>query len=505
MKTCKFRLVPGRGEAEKMAQHAGASRAVWNCGIAYMESRREIGLKSVRFMTKGDGLAAFFTQLREDGEYSWLKDLSSVSVRHSLKRLDSAYQAAFRRRKQGLPPNEWGFPKFHGRRDDESFTLPDVGSFSLGERGIRMAKIGWVRMRPNRGRGDCAVDGTPKMVIVKREAGRWFACVQCAIDAPAPKPHNGDAVGIDMGVAKPYTLSTGGIFNAQEAAKLEARKKRYQRIMARRSGAALRGAGWDGKSETRKAAESRFGKKRAEERRELLANGETKMPPKYSGRYEVAKRRAAKASRGLKNVRQNWLHQMTSEIVRKHGMIFVENLQIKNMTASAKGTAKAPGKNVAQKRGMNRAILKQGWGIARGMLAYKSEWAGGRMETVAAQNTSRRCAGCGHTAKENRRTQAAFKCVNCGHSANADVNAAINILHKGLKNFDADGETAFGRGDGGGGSGGLSSVDSSRSVKRQTSIEQRGKTSGKKAAETPRMSREQSDTPQGANLLLFCG
>ena len=458
--------------------------------------RRSKGLKRVAVYDKKRRTVFVFCAVKKRrGQYEWLSLLSFEVVRYALKRLDAAYQEAFRGVRK--------FPNFHKRRDDESFTLPSADSFSIGNRGIRLPKIGWVKMRPNRGRGDCAVEGTPKMVVVKREAGRWYACVQCEIDAAIPAPHKGAAVGIDMGVAKPYTLSTGKVYMLQRAARLEARRRRYQRIMARRQRAALRAVGWDGKSETRKSAESMLGKKRAEERRVLRESGEYKMPPKYSSRCETAKRRAAKASRKLANIRQNHLHHITSEISREFGMVFVEDLRITNMTASAKGTADEPGKNVAQKRGLNRAILASGWGIMRQQLAYKSEWAGGRMETVAAQNTSRACPECGHIAKENRRTQAGFKCVSCGHRANADVNAAINILRKGLM-MEADGEAASGRGDGDSGNTGGNAGVSAKSV----GIPQKGKkrlSSAKQRRDFARVSENPNDTSDGVDPPLFCG
>ncbi|MGI9306763.1 MAG: RNA-guided endonuclease InsQ/TnpB family protein [Gammaproteobacteria bacterium] len=457
MKTFKFRLAPSNAQADKMAQHAGASRFVWNAGLAYLQHRRSVkqfrqdeNCKFARFMTKDIGLAAQFVLLRNDEEFAWLKELSSHAVRFALKRLDIAYQAAFARLAKG--GGEAGFPKFHRKQDDESFTIPSNISFAVGKRRLRLEKIGKVLMRPNRGRGNCEIQGNPKMVIVKREGGKWFACIQCEIAAVAPPPHKGGEVGIDMGVDKPFALNTGTIYNPfsetycnmRRAKNLEAKRRRYQRIMARRRESALRKIGWDGKSATRKSAEQKLGKLRKAEAEEKGI----RFVPHYSARYECAKRRAAKSSRQLMHIRKNALHQITSEISSQHGMIFVEDLQIANMTKSAKGTEDAPGKNVAQKSGLNRAILSQGWGIARGMLEYKTEWKGGRLEKISPNYTSQRCSACGHIAKENRQTQARFVCVSCGHAENADINAAKNILALG-KNLAYGEKAASARGDGG--------------------------------------------------------
>jgi putative transposase len=90
-----------------------------------------------------------------------------------------------------------------------------------------------------------------------------------------------------------------------------------------------------------------------------------------------------------------------------------------------------PGKNIRQKSGLNRVILDAAWGEFRRQVEYKVDWANGIVVAVDPRNTSRKCSACGHTAKENRQTQAYFVCVVCGHTDDADVNAAINILRAG--------------------------------------------------------------------------
>ena len=112
-------------------------------------------------------------------------------------------------------------------------------------------------------------------------------------------------------------------------------------------------------------------------------------------------------------------------------MIYIENLQVSNMSKSAQGTIEQPGKNVAQKSGLNRAILDQGWYEFRRQLEYKSAWRGGYVMAVDPKNTSRTCPCCDHTDKENRQTQAKFECIKCGYYNNADVVGALNILARG--------------------------------------------------------------------------
>lgn len=103
----------------------------------------------------------------------------------------------------------------------------------------------------------------------------------------------------------------------------------------------------------------------------------------------------------------------------------------KDMTQSAKGTVEAPGKNVKAKSGLNRSILRQGWGMFVSMLEYKLAWRGGMLIRVTPHHTSQTCPACGHVDENNRKTQAEFLCTRCGFEQNADVVGAINILRAG--------------------------------------------------------------------------
>jgi putative transposase len=141
-------------------------------------------------------------------------------------------------------------------------------------------------------------------------------------------------------------------------------------------------------------------------------------------------RRVARVQQRVANVRKDFLHKHSTTIAKNHGAVVVESLQVRNMSASAKGTAETPGRNVKQKAGLNRAILDQGWGMFRVMLNYKLAERGGRLIEVPALYTSQICAACGLVDIRNRQDQAHFVCIGCGHEANADANAAINILRR---------------------------------------------------------------------------
>lgn len=112
-------------------------------------------------------------------------------------------------------------------------------------------------------------------------------------------------------------------------------------------------------------------------------------------------------------------------------MVYVEDLKVRHMTASAKGTIDDPGRRVKQKSGLNKAMLR----FSPHQLVSSLEWAllkhGGYVTKVNPAYTSQTCPSCGHCEKENRPTQAKFECRQCGYTNNADVVGAINVLNRG--------------------------------------------------------------------------
>jgi transposase len=122
--------------------------------------------------------------------------------------------------------------------------------------------------------------------------------------------------------------------------------------------------------------------------------------------------------------RKDWAEKASTGIARRFDVIRVENLQIRNMTRSASGTAGNPGRNVCAKAGLNRGILRSGWGLLVRRLEDKAP---GRVEKIKPHYTSQRCSACGHLDGRSRENQARFACTACGFAGNADVNAARNI------------------------------------------------------------------------------
>ena len=125
-------------------------------------------------------------------------------------------------------------------------------------------------------------------------------------------------------------------------------------------------------------------------------------------------------------------HKLTTTLAKNHSLIGAEDLALRNMTRSAKGTTDAPGQNVAAKRGLNRSLLEQGHAETLRQLKYKARWLGGEVRLVNPAYTSQTCPSCGHISPENRPSRAVFRCVKYAHSGHADVIAAQNIMSAGL-------------------------------------------------------------------------
>ena len=161
-----------------------------------------------------------------------------------------------------------------------------------------------------------------------------------------------------------------------------------------------------------------------------LAREQRKLSRKQKGsqNWKRQKKRISRLHHTIANVRQDFLHKLSTEISKTQARVYVEGLQIKNMSSSARGTIGQPGRMVKAKSGLNKSILDQGWFEFRKQLEYKLLWKGGSLVEVDYRYTSQTCSCCGCRAKENRKSQAVFRCQACGHQENADINAAKNIL-----------------------------------------------------------------------------
>ena len=368
-KAFKFEIMPNGEQIRKMKQFCGCARFVFNRALAWQKERYEQDNNHKFSYTK---IANLLPQWKK--ELIWLKECHSQVLQQSLKDLESAFKNFFQQRTD--------FPKFKRRGEKDSFRYPQRIKLEQHNSRIYLPKIGWVRYRNSRD-----VQGEVKNVTVSQKCGKWFIAIQTEFEQAIPT-HKGGEIGIDMGVVRFATLSNGEYFEPLNSF------KKHQNAL--------------------KKAQQSLSRK-----------------VKFSQNWLKQKAKIGKIHHKIRNARQDYLHKISTEICKNHAMIYVEDLQIANMSKSAKGTTEQHGKNVAQKSGLNRSILDQGWFEFRRQLNYKTKWLGGFLVAVPPQNTSRTCPCCGYTAKENRQTQADFECVECGYAENADMVGALNILARG--------------------------------------------------------------------------
>ena len=152
---------------------------------------------------------------------------------------------------------------------------------------------------------------------------------------------------------------------------------------------------------------------------------------KFSKNWQKQKLRVQKQHKKIADVRNDFLHKHSTTICKNHALVAMEDLKVRNMSASASGSLENPGCNVKAKSGLNKAMLDQGWYEFRRQICYKLAWLGGTLVLVPPRNTSLLCNRCACTDPRNRPSQAHFHCVSCGHVDNADFNAAKNILAAG--------------------------------------------------------------------------
>ena len=373
----KFKIDPDGDQQRKLRQFAGMVRFVFNKALALQQENRDAGGKYIQYVP----MAKLLTDWRNGQETPWLKDAPVHPLQHALKHLDRAYKNFFEKRAS--------FPVFKKRGRNDSFRFPDGKQIKLDQvdERICLPKLGWINYRKSQ-----KVKGLIKNCTVSFKAGHWYVSIQTERTVAQVRHPAATAVGIDAGVVRFSTL-------------------------------------WDGQAEQVIEPINSFKK---HEDRLVKAQRQMSRKVKFSSNWKRAKLRVQKIQHQIANVRNDFLHKTSHSISKNHALLCVEDLRIGNMSRSASGTLEDPGKNVAAKSGLNKAILDQGWGEFGRQLDYKSAWKGGWLVAVPPANTSRECPVCGHISAHNRKSQSVFLCVACGHTENADLVAAKNIRERGL-------------------------------------------------------------------------
>ena len=371
-KSFKYRLRLTREQESLCSQTAGSCRYVWN---------RALALKKELWEKKKENLSCFdLNNLLAEWkkELDWLSSPPSQSLQQVNKDLGQAFKNFFFGR---------GYPKFKKKGVNDSFRLPQGVTLTkqlskkVGQ--VNLPKLGIVRFTKTR-----EIEGRIRHVTISKSCKNWFISFNCEVDIPQPKEIPQSHIGIDRGI-KIFAQCS----NREAIPTVSPLKKNLKRLAR---------------------LQRQLSKKK-----------------KFSSNWRKTKQKIQKLHNHIANLRNDFLHKVSTQLAKSHSLIVMEDLKTKDMAKSAKGTKEKPGTNVKAKSGLNRSILDQGWYTFQNHLSYKLNWRGGRLVLILPKNTSLECRICHHISKENRINQEVFQYQNCGHTENADLNASINILAAG--------------------------------------------------------------------------
>jgi putative transposase len=391
----KFLMRPTVGQTQALAGMLRDHCSLYNGAL---QERRDAYRHASKTSVKYGTQSAQLKEIRAfDPERQGRWSFSSQQA--TLRRLDKAFAAFFRRVKAGETP---GYPRFRGVNWFDTVDFPKDGDGCRWDSTphdpvtrVRFQGVGHVKVNQHR-----PVAGRVKTVSVKREGKRWYVVLTAEQPEPEPLAATGGVVGIDLGIAN-FLADSGGAFvpNPRHARTAAAKLEAAQRAL------------------------SRFPRVRRDKR---------------TGNHQRALARVADLHRKVRRQRLDHAHKTALDLVRKQDFIAHEDLKIRNMVKAPapKPDPDKPGtflpNGTAAKAGLNRSISDAGWGVFLTILHAKAVSAGREVIAVDPRNTSRTCPECGHVTKENRPDQATFHCAGCGHQAHADTVAAINVLRAGL-------------------------------------------------------------------------
>lgn len=335
----------------------------------------KFGLKIGKF-----ALINHITKLKKCEKTSWLKEIDSQAIQQSIANMDKAYQYFF---KGG------GYPKFKSRHHSrQSYQYPQRVKIEGNK--VFLPKVGWVKCKGLRKE----FVGKIKTVTVLYEVYQYHASILIEMEDTLKLCNDPNkAIGLDVGVSLVVTDSDGNKIKPLNLMReLKKLRVKAQQLSRKKKG----------------------------------SNNRVK-----------AKTKLAKINLKIANKRKDFLHKLSLQYAENQGIVVIEDLKIKNMTKAAKGTTEKPSKNASAKRGLNRVITQQSWGLFFELLEYKLNERSGKLIKVDPKFTSQTCNKCGHVSKENRKSQDKFVCTSCGHTANADINASKNILALGIQGNNA--------------------------------------------------------------------
>jgi putative transposase len=381
-KTYKEKLRPTPAQARAL------ERVLWRCRVLYntaLEQRITAWQRCHISLTRNEQEAELKDIRAELPEYA---AIHSHVLQDVLARLDTTYQAFFRRLANGEQP---GFPRFQGSNRYHSFTYKEYGNGARLENGsLVLSKIGRIAVRWSR-----PIEGTIKTVTLCCEADGWYVCFSCAEVPTQPLPLTARETGIDVGL-KVFLITSDGyiVENPRHYRKAGQRLKKAHHRVARR----------------------KKGSKRRKKAVKLLAR-----------KYQRVRRQ-----------RTDFHHKTALLLLRQYDVIYLEDLQVRNMSRRPAPQPQPDGSGgylhngASAKAGLNTSIQDAGWSAFRVILTCKAAWAGKRVEAVPPAYTSQDCSGCGKRVLKSLSVRT-HVCPHCGLLLDRDENAAKNIQWRGRR------------------------------------------------------------------------
>ena len=376
LKGIKLRLYPNQIQQGQFYQMFGNDRFVWNKMLAMATARYQNNPKS-KFITEY-GMDALLKPLKI--EYPFLKQSDSTSLQVVNHNLDQAFKQLFKHCS--------GYPKFKSRKTCKQSYTGKSSVKVISKRYIRLPKIGYIKTSKT----DCLQDCKIKRYTVSLEpTGKYYLSLQVETDIK-PLPKTGKHVGIDMGIADLAITS-----DQKKYAKFSAKWYEKQVII------------W----------QSKFSKRKHNVFVKMCRYNHTHKNTKQTiddyVNWQKARKRKAVYQTKIANKRKDYLHKITTKLVKQYDVIVIEDLKTKNLMKN---------------HHLAKAIANNAWYMFRTMLEYKCKWYGKTLIAVDPKYTSQNCSNCGFCSGPKPLQIRKWTCPNCKAHHDRDINAAVNILHK---------------------------------------------------------------------------
>ena len=380
LKGIKLRLYPNQHQVDQLWQMFGNNRFVWNQMLA-MAKEGYRNNPSSRFVNEY-GMNYLLRPLKQ--EYPFLKQSDSTSLQVINHDLVQSFKMFFK--------HQGGYPRFKSKwAIKQSYTGRSICQVIANHR-MKLPKLGSIRTSKT---GRVAGLKIKRYTINYDSTGRYYLSLQVEVSAPQALLKTGKKVGLDVGIAN-LAISSDGIkyktFNAKWLKKQAIRwQSKYSR---RRHRATIAVRQWNHNHKTLKAELDDY------------------------QNWQRARIQKARYQQRIANRRKDYLHKLTTNLVKQYDVIVIEDLKTKNLQHN---------------HHLAKAIANASWYDFRTMLAYKCAWHGKELIVVKPNYTSQICSNCGHHSGPKPLAVREWTCSQCGTHHDRDINAAVNILHKGLK------------------------------------------------------------------------